>query len=209
MEFEHNNVKNVYEVIANSFSDTRHASWEWIDDFIKSYPHNSIILDIGCGNGRNMTNKNYNFYGVDNCIKFVELSKKITPNVYLSEMTNLPFPDNYFDAIISIASFHHLSTIIRRNECLKEMYRVLKPNGKILLSIWSINQSHNKKLNNKFVYGANIVPWKDNKQNIIGNRYYYIFQIDEIYNIINNFFHIENHKWDYGNEIFILHKSLQ
>ena len=206
MEFEHSNVKNVYEIIANNFSDTRHTSWKWIDDFITSYPHNSIILDIGCGNGRNMTNKNYNFYGVDNCNNFVELSKKITPNVFLSEMTLLPFPDNYFDAIISIASFHHLSTIIRRNECLKEMYRVLKPNGKILLSVWSINQSHNKKLNNKFVYGSNIVPWKDNKQNIIGNRYYYIFSIDEIYNIINNFFHIENHNWDHGNEIFILLK---
>jgi ubiquinone/menaquinone biosynthesis C-methylase UbiE len=208
MEFEHTNVKNIYENIANSFSDTRYTSWKWIDDFITSFQSNSIILDIGCGNGRNMTNKNYNFYGLDNCNKFIELSKKITPNVVLSEMTNLPFQDNNFDAIISIASFHHLSTINRRLECLKEMHRVLKLNGKILLSIWSINQSHNKKLNNKFVYGSNIVPWKDNKGNIIGNRYYYIFQIDEIYNLINNFFHIENHSWDHGNEIFILKKLL-
>jgi ubiquinone/menaquinone biosynthesis C-methylase UbiE len=206
MEFEHINVKNVYENIANSFSDTRHAPWKWIDDFITSYQYNSNILDIGCGNGRNMINKNYNFYGLDNCNKFVELSKIITPNVVLSEMTSLPFQDNYFDAIISIASFHHLSTIDRRNECLKEMYRVLKPNCKILLSVWSINQSHNKKLNNKFVYGSNIIPWKDNKGNIMGNRYYYIFQINEIYNIINKYFQIDNHSWDHGNEILILKK---
>ena len=153
-----------------------------------------------------MKNNDYIFYGVDNCIKFIELAKKVSPNVFLSDMTNLPFPDNYFDAIISIASFHHLSNNIRRNECLKEINRVLKPNGKILLSIWSINQSHNKKLDNKFIYGDNMVPFKDNKGNIIGNRYYYIFQIDEIYNLIQKYFTIDSHDWIHGNEVFILTK---
>ena len=115
MEFEQNHVKSVYEKIASDFSETRYNQWNWIEEFINSFPINSKILDIGCGNGRNMKNTNYDFYGVDNCEKFVEMSKKITPNVYLSDMTKLPFPDNYFDGIISIASFHHLSTIIRRN----------------------------------------------------------------------------------------------
>jgi ubiquinone/menaquinone biosynthesis C-methylase UbiE len=202
MEFEQNHVKSVYEKIANDFSDTRYNQWNWIEEFINSFPINSKILDIGCGNGRNMKNKNYDFYGVDNCEKFIEMSKKITPNIYLSDMTNLPFPDNYFDGIISIASFHHLSDIIRRTECLKEMHRVLKPNGKILLSIWSINQSHNKKL--KFEYGTNMVPWKDIKGNIVGNRYYYIFQIDEINNLLHKYFKINNHNWIHGNEVFIL-----
>jgi ubiquinone/menaquinone biosynthesis C-methylase UbiE len=206
MEFEHNNVKSIYENIATNFSDKRHNSWDWIDNFINLTPIGSRILDIGCGNGRNMKNLNYDFYGVDNCSNFIELAKKVSPNVFLCEMTKLPFPDNYFDFIISIASFHHLSNNERRMECLKEMKRVLKPKGQILLSIWSINQSHNKKLNNKFEYGNNMVPFKDNKGNIIGNRYYYIFQIDEIYNLIQEFFKIDSHEWNHGNEIFILCK---
>ncbi len=204
MDFEHNYVKSIYENIATNFSDKRYSSWDWIDNFINIYPKKSKILDIGCGNGRNMKNINYIFYGVDNCSNFIELAKQVTPNVFLCEMTNLPFPDNYFDAIISIASFHHLSTIERRNECLKEMKRVLKPNGKILLSIWSKNQSHNKKLDNKFEYGINMVPWKDNKGNVMGNRYYYIFQIEEIYALLNKYFNIDCHEWIHGNEIFIL-----
>ena len=204
MDFEHKNVKLVYEKIANDFSNTRLISWIWVDDFIKSHKHHSTILDVGCGNGRNMKYDNYNFYGVDNCEKFIELAKKISENVVLTEMTNLPFPDNYFDAIISIASFHHLSDINRREQCLKEMNRVLKPNGKILLSIWSKNQSHNKKLN--FEYGINMVPWKDNKGNIHGNRYYYIFQDDEIYNILNKYFKIDSHHLIRGNEVFKLSK---
>ena len=206
MEFENTHVKLVYEKIADNFSDTRYNQWSWIEDFINSFPKKSIVLDIGCGNGRNMKTDNYIFYGIDNCTKFIELAKEISPNVVLSEMTNLPFIDNYFDAIISIASFHHLSNISRREQCLNEMHRVLKPNGKILLSVWSINQSHNKKLNNKFNFGINMVPWKDNKGNIMGNRYYYIFQIDEIYNLIKKYFTIDIHYWNHGNEIFILRK---
>jgi ubiquinone/menaquinone biosynthesis C-methylase UbiE len=204
MEFEHNHVKSIYENIATNFSDKRFSSWGWIENFINIFPKNAKILDVGCGNGRNMKNPNYIFYGIDNCSNFIELAKQISPNVFLSEMTNLPFPDNYFDAIISIASFHHLSNNERRIECLKEMSRVLKPNGKLLLSIWSKNQSHNKKLDNKFEHGINMVPWKDNKGNVIGNRYYYIFKIDEIYNLIYQFFNIDYHEWIHGNEIFIL-----
>jgi ubiquinone/menaquinone biosynthesis C-methylase UbiE len=206
MEFEYNNVKSIYENIAANFSDKRYNSWDWIDNFISIFPKKSTILDIGCGNGRNMKNTNYDFYGIDNCKKFIELAKEVSPNVYLSDMTKLPFSDNFFDAIISIASFHHLSNNERRMECLKEMKRVLKPKGQILLSIWSINQSHNKKLNNKFEYGDNIVPFKDNRGNVIGNRYYYIFQIDEIYNLIQTFFNIDSHDWIHGNEVFILSK---
>jgi ubiquinone/menaquinone biosynthesis C-methylase UbiE len=207
MDLENTHVKQIYENIANEFSDKRYNSWPWVENFISSIPKNSTILDIGCGNGRNMRNKDYIFYGVDNCENFIKLAKIVTSNVFLLDMTKLPFPDNYFDAIISIASFHHLSNNIRRNECLKEMKRVLKPNGKILLSIWSLNQSHNKKLDNKFIYGSNIVPWKDIKRNIIGNRYYYIFKIDEITDLIKQFFNIDSHNWIYGNEIFILNND--
>ncbi len=206
MEFETINVKTIYENIATNFSDKRGTNWNWIDNFINNIPYTSYILDIGCGNGRNMKYSNYNFYGVDNCSKFVEMAKEISNNVYLSDMTDLPFNDNYFDAIISIASFHHLSTIERRIQCLKEIHRVLKPGGKILLSIWSINQSHNKKLNNQFNYGDNIVPFKNNKGEIIGNRYYYIFQLDEIYNLLTKYFKIDSHEWIHGNEVFMLYK---
>ncbi len=206
MEFEKAHVNDIYENIANNFSDKRYTSWDWIDKFIYLLPLQSNILDIGCGNGRNMKYDNYNFYGVDNCLKFIELAKQVSPNVYLSDMTSLPFEDNLFDAIISIASFHHLSNNIRREQCLSELYRVLKPGGKILLSIWSINQSHNKKLDNKFTYGDNIVPFKNNKGENIGNRYYYIFQLDEIYNLLTKYFTIETHDWIHGNEVFILTK---
>ncbi len=204
MEFETTQVKNIYEQIAKQFSDKRFQQWDWIERFIKLFLHNSILLDIGCGNGRNMKNNNYKFYGVDNCEQFVKICKDQQLNVQLSDMTKLPFENKSFDGIISIASFHHLSTIERRIECLKEMKRVLKPDGRILLSVWSINQTHNNKLNNKFKYGDNIIPWKNNKGDIIGNRYYYIFNLQEIYSLLEIEFIIDSHDWIHGNEVFIL-----
>lgn len=204
MELEKDQVKKIYEKIAIDFSVKRLNKWNWIDIFINSFSYNSSLLDIGCGNGRNMFYCYYNFYGVDNCENFIKICKDQQLNVKLSDMTVLPFENNFFDGIISIASFHHLSTIERRIESLKEMKRVLKSNGRILLSVWSINQTHNNKLNNRFKYGDNLVPWKNNKGENLGNRYYYIFTLEEISKLLETLFIIESHDWIHGNEVFIL-----
>jgi tRNA (uracil-5-)-methyltransferase TRM9 len=204
MEFEITNVKNIYENIANEFSDKRMTKWDWIDNFIYSFPKYSTLLDLGCGSGRNMEYSDYIFYGIDNCKNFIKIAKNKNLNVALSDMTSLPFNNETFDGIISIASFHHLSTNERRRQCLEELKRISRINSKILLSIWSINQSHNKRLNNKFTYGNNIVPFKDNKGNVIGNRYYYIFKLEEIKELLSEYFTILSHEWIHGNEVFIL-----
>jgi ubiquinone/menaquinone biosynthesis C-methylase UbiE len=207
MEFETTNVKNVYEIIANDFSDKRFNKWDWIEEYLENLTSNNIILDIGCGNGRNMMNKKHTFIGVDNCTNFVNIACKRNLNVVLSDMTALPFIDNMFDNIIMIASFHHLSTIERRLKCLEEINRILKKNGTILLSVWSINQSHNRRLNNVFHYGDNFVPWKDGKNNVKGNRYYYIFKMDELYELFSIHFLIVKYFLDHGNEVFVLQKK--
>ncbi len=208
MEFETTNVKNIYEIIANDFSDKRMTKWDWIDRFIYSFPEQSVLLDLGCGSGRNMEYNNYNFIGVDNCVNFINIAKQKHLNVLLSDITQLPFNNNTFDGIIAIASFHHLSSDERRNKCLEELKRILKTNGQILLSVWSINQTHNKRLNNKFTYGNNIVPFKNNKGESKGDRYYYIFKLDELYGLLNKYFKIISHNWIHGNEVFILENCM-
>ena len=81
------------------------------------------------------------------------------------------------------------------------MYRVLKQEGSILLSIWSIKQPSKSK--RQFSnYGDTLVKWNSN--NNIYERYYYIFSLTEIIKILESKFIIKKHIWDYGNEIFIL-----
>ena len=194
-------VKDVYEVIAKHFSVTRVFTWDWIRSFIEKLENNSTIYDIGCGNGRNMNFPNQNFIGIDNCCNFIDICKRDGKNVINSNMTKIDLPDNSADAIICIAAFHHLSSIENRIKALNEMRRLIKPNKKILLSVWSINQPKKTRVTfNK--YGNSIVKW-----NNIYERYYYIFnnnEIKQLFKIAN--LKLVQHNYDCGNEIFILTK---
>ena len=91
------------------------------------------------------------------------------------------------------------------------MNRVLKPGGKILISVWSKNQP--KKTKRVFEnYGVNLVPWKkpNIKQNVgedVKMRFYYIFKIEELLELFDKVgLSVLEHKWECGNEVFILQK---
>ena len=141
---EKTGVNDVYQKIAQNFSDKRYNQWSWITEFINEankYPHRKNVLDVGCGNGRNMEGWiNASVYGLDKCREFIKMCIQKDKDVVEADMTAIPFQKDFFDFIISVASFHHLSTEVRRVEALSEMRRVIKPNGKLLLSVWSRKQ---------------------------------------------------------------------
>ena len=201
---EHNNVNNVYNDIADHFNVTRVNKWPWITEFINNFKKNSLIVDLGCGNGRNMDYDNLNFIGVDNCSKFVDICKSKNYNVINSNITSVDLESNIADGIICIAVFHHLSTVEHRIDALKEMRRLLKPGCKLLLSVWSINKPYKTKRSFS-CYGNNIVIW--NSYNKKYERYYYIFKLDEIKNLFKSTgFTILKYEYSCGNEIFTLLK---
>ena len=204
---ENKYVKNVYTEIANYFDNTRAYSWDWVRNFVSIYvdPKN-VVYDIGCGNGRNMmlTNEAH-FIGVDNCPKFVEICKKKNLDVVIGDMCELPFDNQSADALMCVASFHHLMTYQRRKMALLEMVRVCKDKAYIMISVWSIKQPI--KTRRKFdTYGDTIVKW--NQNGVIYDRYYYIFRIEEITKLFDHCgLFIVKHTYDCGNEVFILRKK--
>lgn len=44
----------MYERIACHFSETRYKPWPKVADFLSNIPKGSFVLDIGCGNGKNL-----------------------------------------------------------------------------------------------------------------------------------------------------------
>jgi alkylated DNA repair protein alkB family protein 8 len=203
---EENQVKNVYEEISNHFNNTRVYKWSWVNDFLDSLNESSLVYDIGCGNGRNMNHEknNLTFIGLDNCENFIKICKSKNLNVVNGNIIKIPFQKNSADAIICIAVFHHLSNQNNRLLALLEMKRLLKKNGKILLSVWSINQP--KKTRRNFnSYGNNIVLW--NNSGKIYERFYYIFKLTELKELFNKAgLYIKNYEYNCGNEIFTLMK---
>lgn len=202
---EETHVKNVYEEIAYHFSDTRVYKWSWIISFLDSLNSDSLVYDLGCGNGRNMNHGSLKFIGIDNCENFIKICSEKNLKVINSNITKIPLENNSADAIICIAVFHHLYSMQNRIDALFEMKRLIKKNGKILLSVWSINQPKKTRRNFKN-YGNNIVLW-DNNNGKIFERFYYIFKLDEFKKLINKVgLIIVNYEYNCGNEIFTLMK---
>jgi len=96
------------------------------------------ILDIGCGLGTNpfiFANRFGEIYGIDNIPSNIEIAKKLfrKPNLnfLLMEAHNLSFQDNFFDCVLLMEVIEHLENPL---QCLKEIYRVLKPNMPLIIS---------------------------------------------------------------------------
>ncbi len=96
------------------------------------------ILDFGCGEGffaELVFGKNIINVGLDlfNNNRIEEAKKeKIYKNIILYNGNTIPFPNNYFNTVISNCVLEHIPDI---KLSLKEIYRVLKPGGYFLTSV--------------------------------------------------------------------------
>lgn len=196
-----------YELNAINFSKTRVFPWPSTKDFIDEIPTNSEVLDIGCGNGRNM------FYRKDIKVTGLELSKSLCElvknkggRIINGNMVSLPFKDNSFDYILCIAAYHHLENKIDRKNSIKEIYRVLKPNGKVFIQVWAMEQPFCSR--RKFLKRNENVSWK-NKDGKVFYRYYHIYPKGELEKELIDIepkFKIEKIIFEEGNWINILKK---
>ena len=140
-------VRQSYDKIAEDFSRTRKSVWEEFK-FLADYAEaGDKILDLGCGNGRLVEifgSKPIEYTGIDNSEKLIEIARQKYPghDFRIFDGLKIPFPDNYFDAIFCIAVLHHIPDDQLRQEFLKEVKRVLKPSGKMILSVWYLWQKY-------------------------------------------------------------------
>lgn len=98
---------------------------------------NISVLDIGVGTGnlaKKFLENNYRVVGIDQSREMLRVAKHKYPNlkVRLGEFLKIPFNDKVFDIIVSTYAFHHLNSE-EKSLAIKEMIRVLKDNGKIVI----------------------------------------------------------------------------
>lgn len=95
------------------------------------------VLDIGCYDGTFLSlikNKNNNFYGLEASNWGVEQTRKkgIEVRQYsFDDVTRLPYGDSFFDVVIAGEIIEH---IYDTDFFLSEVNRILKPEGKLLVS---------------------------------------------------------------------------
>ena len=93
------------------------------------------ILDIGCGWGEFAEAFGAKIdMGVDIAPRDLNAAAKgkMYKNLTLADARDLPFADNSYSSVISISTFEHIPNT---RKLLKEIYRVLKPNGALAITM--------------------------------------------------------------------------
>jgi ubiquinone/menaquinone biosynthesis C-methylase UbiE len=142
--------KNEFFVMSNPF-------WGWIQELIVlkvlrqqiSLRKGKVVLEIGCGNGNGtkLIKKYFKpkeIYGIDLDPKMIEIAQKKqkAEGVFFTvgDAAKLPYKDQMFDAVFDFGVIHHIAAW---KECLKEVKRVLKPGGQLIIEDVSIETFEN------------------------------------------------------------------
>lgn len=100
-------------------------------------PAGCRLLDIGCGRSawflQQMSSRIEQGVGVDFKVKPMQIGNLQTIPLRLTE--NLPFADASFDRVTMLAVLEHLE---HEQPILQEVRRVLKPDGKLVLTVPSV-----------------------------------------------------------------------
>lgn len=196
---QHQDVKKTYNQIAGEFHNSRKRMQSDLN-FLKPYIHKEQkIADIGCGNGRlgyfiSSIHGDAKYYtGIDNSEKLIEIAQKEHPEWKFIEgdFLTLPLQNESMDLIVSIRAFHHLTSKKFRLQALNEMKRVMKNNGKVIITVWNLWHWKNWKLLMKafvrsiFSFGVyspkdTLVPWGQKIK-----RYYHAFTTYELQKLVD------------------------
>ncbi len=110
-------------------------------------PPQAQVLEVGVGTGRialPVAPYAAAYYGLDLSLPMMARlrSKQQTGHIFLAQgdATRLPYPDDYFDAAITVHIFH---LIPGWQTALAELARVLKPEGQ-LFNCWGDSEPHPK-----------------------------------------------------------------
>jgi len=162
--------KNDYNLIAEDFSRTRTQVWQELSSLFSDLKQGEKVLDLGCGNARYyqlFKEKGVDYTGIDTSEKLIKIAqeKYKRAKLFSVDALNLPFKDNSFDKIYSIAVLHHIPSRNFRLEFLKKAKRVLKPKGKLILTVWKLQGKKEVSLLIKYtilkIIGKNKMDFRD------------------------------------------------
>jgi len=143
MEDTRAGVRRTYERIGDHFSKTREYAWPEVESFVDDAPAGETALDIGCGNGRHaalLSDVADRVVGLDASRALLSAATdRVGDRVALlqGDASRLPMPNDSVDLAVYVATLHHLPTAATRRASLDELARVLAPDGRALVSVWS------------------------------------------------------------------------
>ena len=180
-----------------------------VREYLDNISTDNMILDIGCGNGKNVFyRKDLNIKGVDFSKVLLDIVKQKGGCVSYGLLQDIPHLDETFNNFICIAAYHHLDNDNDRKKSLQEMYRILKPGGTGLVSVWAMEQEDESPFN--FTKENEMVSWKCRTDGNTYYRYYHIYKKDQLREEVIKLeprFCITREEYDKGNWYIYLKKN--
>jgi SAM-dependent methyltransferase len=147
------------------------------------------VLDLGCGIGRHavfLGKNGFKVSAIDSSWRAVRFSREwldrsdCRAEVCLSDVTYLPFPRDYFDFVLSWNVVYHSSRKGIAN-ALKEIERVLRPDGYLLLTL-------NSTRNSDCGFGIEVEPNTfDNPKKIDGKHLHHYSDKKDVRSLLERF----------------------
>lgn len=167
-----------YDLVAGKFSGTRKNFWadlEFIKDYVSDAEthNNASVLDFGCGNGRLLEilkDKKIEYLGVDVSQNLIDLAREKYPEhatdfQKISGLGSLASEADFFNTVYAIAVFHHIPGKKERAELAKELWRVTKPGGQVVVTVWNLwTEKYRKNIRQnrwRKIFGLSRLGWND------------------------------------------------
>ncbi|CAG9762976.1 unnamed protein product [Ceutorhynchus assimilis] len=146
----------VHEVYEQYHDNPRSKPWPKVQEFLEKLEPGALVCDVGCGNGKYLkVNMSIYNLGGEKSIRLSDLARQKQNEVIRLDNLALPFKDNCFDTVLSLSVVHHFATTDRRVSALREMARVLRVGGRMIITVWAMEQDYRK-----FESQDVLVPWR-------------------------------------------------
>jgi SAM-dependent methyltransferase len=146
-----------FNSIAQDYHLKRRKPWRPLEFFVKflkdkGYAFNGLILDLGCGNGRNfqiLSTPPNKLIGIDISLELLKMANHTLNNndqislenksffqLILGDISNPPIRQNSIDWAFCIASLHHIKKKSERTKAITQIRTSLKKNSLLILTVW-------------------------------------------------------------------------
>jgi len=174
--------REVFDQIAESWYRIRH--WPLLREELEEMAsrwQGGKLLNVGCAHGPDFLpfTRGFELWGIDSSSGMLKQALRYSArrnfyaNLIAADATLLPFPNDTFDWVISVATYHHIEGICTREKAFTELKRVLKPQGEAFLTVWNHRQP-GFFLKSK----EQQVPWRLKEKTVY--RYYHLFSYGEL-----------------------------
>jgi SAM-dependent methyltransferase len=169
--------RDFYNTFATDFSESRETINKGIERSLAQCDLTRLI-DVGCGDGRVSRLLPPPAYYVGADFSPHLLGRAATHgNFVLANMASpLPFASHTFSTVACLAALHHLP---ERSAPLRELARLLQPNGRLVISVWQFThlERFRKKIVRDLGNGDYVLSWDRGGH---GERYVHEVTAEEI-----------------------------